>query len=150
GAPRADLRKPSAAVDPPRRGAPDARVRVFARERRDGHAILVSDRPLAILTNGGEPDVGICGFVLGLDLETVEERHAGSLTMWKSGDVEIWKSSVRFPHFQVFQISTSTTVIQPSANRRSARASRRGRRSSGPASGRAAAASYILHAGSVS
>ena len=130
--PRADPRVRVAAGDrrparPRRRCAPRRRACTrasgsSARERHE-HARVFFRR--AELRHGREADFRIGGLVFGLDLEAIEERHREPYSIWKFGNVEMWKSFdpseiedfqiSKFPNFQIANVSYSDSAVSQSA-----------------------------------
>ena len=104
-------------VDARRGGAPHARVGVLRRERHEDGVVAFCR---AELGHGREADLRIFGLVFGLDLEAVEERHREPYSIWKCGNVEMWKSKIRarskvstFPNFSISKSQTLVMLIQP-------------------------------------
>jgi hypothetical protein len=94
-----DARQHRRVVDPRDRGAPDARVDVFHRERQHRGGVLLRQRSGRQLGDRRRADFRIGRLVLGLNLEAVEERHWGALlnrAIWKSG---IRESTIRLPDY---------------------------------------------------
>ena len=112
-------------VDAGRGGAPDARVGVLAGERHEGRRASSSVRRRQLLHGGEREPQDLADLCLGWILKR-SRKDIGSLT--QSGNLEMWNLEIsisRFPHFQISKLQTLVTVIQPSANRRSALASSR-------------------------